>query len=213
MQYGKGTRSSSDSWKQYRWQQPKQYYERCSSTTSHTVLRAELGMHPLTTKRDLRKLKQHYFLAITVSEWRGSFTQNRRKFNFCVAIYFVAYLRHGIFHRVALFFFSSKISFWVRCRPPHVKSLRKKNIVPLYSSVPQGTCQKRGCQPWLIGQKGRAGTRRNSVVEKVLKNTGGSPEEIFLHRKIWGLQDRSKRQDRNKGKASAEKQGGRGGTL
>ena len=29
----------------------------CSSTTSNTALRAELGMHPLKTSRDVRKLK------------------------------------------------------------------------------------------------------------------------------------------------------------
>ena len=29
----------------------------CSSTTSNTVLREELGMHPLETCRDVRKLK------------------------------------------------------------------------------------------------------------------------------------------------------------
>ena len=29
----------------------------CSSTTSITVLRAELGMYPLKTNRDMRKLK------------------------------------------------------------------------------------------------------------------------------------------------------------
>ena len=29
----------------------------CSSTTSNTVLRAELGMYPLKTNRDFRKLK------------------------------------------------------------------------------------------------------------------------------------------------------------
>ena len=29
----------------------------CSSTTGNTVLRAELGMHPLKTSRDVRKLK------------------------------------------------------------------------------------------------------------------------------------------------------------
>ena len=29
----------------------------CSSTTSYTVLRAELGMHPLKTSRDAGKLK------------------------------------------------------------------------------------------------------------------------------------------------------------
>ena len=32
----------------------------CSSTTSNTVLRAELGMHPLKTTRDVRKLKWQY---------------------------------------------------------------------------------------------------------------------------------------------------------
>ena len=33
---------------------------RCSSTTSDTVVRAELGMHPLKTNRDMRKLKWQY---------------------------------------------------------------------------------------------------------------------------------------------------------
>ena len=33
---------------------------RCSSTTSKTVLRAELGMHPLKTNRNMRKLKWQY---------------------------------------------------------------------------------------------------------------------------------------------------------
>ena len=32
----------------------------CSSTTSNAVLRAELGMYPLETKRDARKLKWRY---------------------------------------------------------------------------------------------------------------------------------------------------------
>ena len=32
----------------------------CSSTTSITVLRAELGMYPLKTNRDVRKLKCQY---------------------------------------------------------------------------------------------------------------------------------------------------------
>ena len=31
-----------------------------SSTSSNTVLRAELGMYPLTTNRDVRKLKWQY---------------------------------------------------------------------------------------------------------------------------------------------------------
>ena len=32
----------------------------CSNTTSNTVLRAELGMYPVTTNRDVRKLKRQY---------------------------------------------------------------------------------------------------------------------------------------------------------
>ena len=32
----------------------------CSSTTSNTVLRAELGMYPLKTNRDVGKLKRQY---------------------------------------------------------------------------------------------------------------------------------------------------------
>ena len=32
----------------------------CSSTTSNTVLREELGTYPLETTRDVRKLKWHY---------------------------------------------------------------------------------------------------------------------------------------------------------
>ena len=34
----------------------------CSSTTSNTVLRAELGMYPLKTKRDARKFKWQYIV-------------------------------------------------------------------------------------------------------------------------------------------------------
>ena len=37
----------------------------CSSTTSNTVLRAELGMYPLKTDRDVRKLKWQYKLRNT----------------------------------------------------------------------------------------------------------------------------------------------------
>ena len=33
---------------------------RCSSTTGNTDIRAELGMHPLETNRDMRKLKGQY---------------------------------------------------------------------------------------------------------------------------------------------------------
>ena len=33
---------------------------RCPRATSNTVSRAELGMHPLNTNRDMRKLKWQY---------------------------------------------------------------------------------------------------------------------------------------------------------
>ena len=39
------------------------------------------------------------------------------------------------------------------------------------------------------------------------------PRIYTVHRKVCGVQYRSKRKDRNKGKASAEKQGERGVTL
>ena len=39
------------------------------------------------------------------------------------------------------------------------------------------------------------------------------PRRHTVHRKFCGVQDRSKRKDRSKGKASAKKQGERGGTL
>ena len=39
------------------------------------------------------------------------------------------------------------------------------------------------------------------------------PRKDTVHRKVCGVQDRSKRKDINKGKASAKKQGERGGTL
>ena len=41
----------------------------CSSTTSNTVLRAELGMYPLQTNRDVRKLKWQYKID-NISEMR-----------------------------------------------------------------------------------------------------------------------------------------------
>ena len=37
--------------------------------------------------------------------------------------------------------------------------------------------------------------------------------DTIVHREVWGVQDRSQRKDRNKGKASAKKQGEGGGTL
>ena len=39
------------------------------------------------------------------------------------------------------------------------------------------------------------------------------PRRDAVHRVVCGVQDRSKIKDRNKGKASAKKQGERGGTL
>ena len=39
------------------------------------------------------------------------------------------------------------------------------------------------------------------------------PRRDTVHREVCGVQDTSKRKDRNKGKASAKKQGERGGTL
>ena len=39
------------------------------------------------------------------------------------------------------------------------------------------------------------------------------PRIDTVHRKVCGVQDRSKRKGRNKGKVSAKKQGERGGTL
>ena len=61
---------------------------------------------------------------------------------------------------------------------------------------------------WEKITKGRAGIRWDSVVEKVWKDVGGNQEEILS---IEKFQDR--RKDRNTGKASAKKQGERGGTL
>ena len=61
---------------------------------------------------------------------------------------------------------------------------------------------------WEKVTKGRAGIRWDSVVEKVWKDVGGNQEEILS---IEKFQDR--RKDRNTGKASAKKQGERGGTL
>ena len=65
---------------------------------------------------------------------RGSLTPNRRNFNI-VWLFFVVYLSHEIFHRVALLF-SSEISFWVSgYRAPQVMSLRNK-VVHIYRNIP-----------------------------------------------------------------------------
>ena len=66
---------------------------------------------------------------------------------------------------------------------------------------------------WQKVTKERAGIRWDSVVEKGWKDVGGNQEEILSIEKFAGLQDRSKRKYRNKGKASAKKEGERGGTL
>ena len=66
---------------------------------------------------------------------------------------------------------------------------------------------------WEKITKGRAGTRWDRVFEKVWKDIGGSQERDTVHREVCGVQDRSKRKDRNKGKARAKKQGDGGGTL
>ena len=117
----------------------------CSSTTSNTVLRAELGMYPLKTNRDVRKLKWQY----------------------------------------------------------KVRNLPKKRSAVIADRAVRDKVTK-----------GRAGIRWDSVVENVWKDTGGNQEEILSIEKFEAVQGRSgKRNDRNKGKASAKKQGERGGTL
>ena len=66
---------------------------------------------------------------------------------------------------------------------------------------------------WEKVTKGRPGIRSDSVVEKVWKDIGGNQEEVLSIREVCGVQDRSKIMDRNEGRASAKKQGERGGTL
>ena len=67
---------------------------------------------------------------------------------------------------------------------------------------------------WQKVTKGRAGIRWDSVVEKVWKDIGGNQEEILQLSidKFEGYETEVK-EKRNKGKASAKKQGERGGTL
>ena len=59
--------------------------------------------------------------------------------------------------------------------------------------------------------KVRAGTRWGSVVEKVWKDTGGKQEAILSIEKFAGYKTEVKEKIRNKGKASAKKQGEGGG--
>ena len=65
---------------------------------------------------------------------------------------------------------------------------------------------------WEKVTKKRAGIWWDSVVEKVRKDMGGS-QKYTVHREVCGVQDRSKKIYINKRKASAKKQGERGGTL
>ena len=63
---------------------------------------------------------------------------------------------------------------------------------------------------WEKVTKGRAGIRWHSVVVRTSKDIGGNQKQILtVHGEVWGVQYRSKRKDRNKGKAGAKKQGER----
>ena len=66
---------------------------------------------------------------------------------------------------------------------------------------------------WEKITKGRAGIRCDSVVEKAWKDKGRGPRSNTVHRQVCGVQNRSKRKDRKKGKASAKRQGEGGRTL
>ena len=59
---------------------------------------------------------------------------------------------------------------------------------------------------WEKIKKGPAGIRWDNVVEKPWKDLGGDQEEVHtVYRKVWRVQDRSKINNRRKGKASAKK--------
>ena len=64
---------------------------------------------------------------------------------------------------------------------------------------------------WDKVTKGRAGIRWDSVVEKVWKDIGGNQEEVLSIEKFAGYKTEVKEKIRNKGKASAKKQGEGGG--
>ena len=136
--YGKGTRSPSNSWTEYRWQQLKSTLLGCSSTTSITALRAELGVYSLKTNRDVRKLKWQY-----------------------------------------------------KARSP------LKRTLPVIASN----------AVWEKVTKERAGPRWKDII------VGKQEGILAVHREARGAQDKSKRNDRKKRKASAKKQGERGETL
>ena len=89
----------------------------CSSTTSNTVIRAELGMYPLETNRDARKLKWQY----------------------------------------------------------KVRNMPKKRLPAIANRVVREKVTK-----------GRAGLRRDSVVEKVWKEMGENQEETLSIEKFAG---------------------------
>ena len=72
------------------------------------------------------------------------------------------------------------------------------------------------CPPplWEKVTKGRAGIRRDSVVEKVWKGIVGNQEEIMCTEKFGGYKTEIKYASKYDGnKSSAKKQGERGGTL
>ena len=65
---------------------------------------------------------------------------------------------------------------------------------------------------WDKVTKERAGIKCDSVVKKALKYIGGNQEDM-MPAEVWEVQGRSRRNDREKGKAGAEKQGEIGDTL
>ena len=67
---------------------------------------------------------------------------------------------------------------------------------------------------WEKVTKGRAGTRWDSVVEKVWMDRGGNQQEVMsVLREVCGVREWNKRNDSNKGKANANQQGEGGATL
>ena len=62
---------------------------------------------------------------------------------------------------------------------------------------------------WEEVTKARAGIRWDSVVEKSMEGYRRQPRRDTVHRQVCGVQDISKRKDREKGTESAKKQGER----
>ena len=111
---------------------------------SNTVLRAELGMCPLETNRDVRKLKWQY----------------------------------------------------------KVRNMPKKRLPAID-----------GRAVWEKLTKELAGIRWDSVVDKAWKDIGENQGDMLSIEKFAEYKTEVKEKDRNKGKASAKKQGDRGRTL